>query len=49
MFFCKKCGSGDCYALEIYSEFNCDACDNGYHEGDKMHCKVDVCKPKYTI
>lgn len=65
MFFCERCGNGDCcertdlvsepvlcddcYAIEVYGECNCDACQNGYYEGDKMRCKVDVCKPLYII
>lgn len=39
----------DCYKKIIYSECNCDACRNGFYEGDKLRCKLDVCKPLYDI
>lgn len=39
----------ECYTREIYSECDCDACSNGFYEGDKLRCKVEVCKPIYDI
>ena len=38
-----------CYVLELYGECDCDRCNNGYYEGDKLRCKVDKCSPVYDI
>lgn len=38
----------DCYCLELFG-IDCDECLNGYYEGDKMRCKLEVCIPKYNI
>ena len=37
----------ECYSLEIYGDVNCDHCSNSYSCGDKIRCKVGICKPVY--